>query len=112
MANSRALLRLLTISGFVFLSACASNPISAILGGGDKNGDEENAPGEDERISILALDESLKADPRYLGVVPDVPPSYVNASWPHPGGEADHTLHHIAATLEFEQDWATDIGSG
>ena len=93
----------------MFATACASNPIAGIFGGGDDD-DEENAPAEDERISILSLDESVRADPRYAGVAVDVPPSYVNASWPQPGGEADHTLHHIAATLEFETDWKVDVG--
>ena len=35
------------------------------------------------------------------GLTVEVPPSYVNTSWPQPGGEADHTLHHIGATLEL-----------
>lgn len=95
---------------FLLLAACASNPVTAIFGGGDDDDEEENAPAEDDRISILALEEQLTADPRYAGVAVDVPPSYVNVSWPQPGGEADHTLHHIAATLDFEQDWSADIG--
>lgn len=90
-------------------SGCASNPVAGIFGGDDDD-EEENAPAEDDRISILAIDEQLRADPRFTGVAVDVPPSYVNASWPQPGGEADHTLHHIAATLEFEEDWKVDVG--
>lgn len=97
------------LSLFALVSACSSNPITGLFGGGDD--DEENAPEEDDRISILALDEQLSADPRYLGAVVDVPPSYVNASWPQPGGEADHTLHHIGATLEFDVKWKVDIGT-
>lgn len=97
------------LSLFALVSACASNPIAGIFGGGEE--DDENAPADDDRISILALDEQLSADPRYLGAVVDVPPSYVNASWPQPGGEADHTLHHIGATLELEVLWKTDIGT-
>ena len=92
------------------LSACASNPVTALFGGGDDDEEEDNAPAEDDRISILAIDEQLRADPRYAGLTVDVPPSYVNTSWPQPGGEADHTLHHIAATLELERDWKVDVG--
>lgn len=88
-------------------AACASGPFGIF--GGD-NDDEENAPEEEDRISILALDDQLTADPRFIGVSVDVPPSYVNESWPQPGGEPDHTLHHIAATLELEQDWKVDVG--
>lgn len=97
------------LSLFALVSACASNPITGLFGGGDDD-EEENAPEDEDRISILALDNQLSADPRYLGAVVDVPPSYVNASWPQPGGEADHTLHHVSATLEFEEIWTVDIG--
>lgn len=94
----------------MMLAGCA-NPIAGLFGGGDDDKvGSENAPEEDDRISILALDEQLKADPRYAGVSVDVPPSYVNVSWPQPGGEADHTLHHIAATLELEADWRAKVG--
>lgn len=102
-------------SAFALLAAagCGSNPVSAVTGifGGDDDEEEDNAPEEDDRISILALNEQLKADPRYAGAAVSVPPSYVNASWPQPGGEADHTLHHIAATLDFETIWKTDVGA-
>ena len=93
---------------FLGLAGCALNP----FGGGETNDLEEaNAPEEEDRISILALETSLTADPRYASVDVEVPPSYVNPSWPQPGGEADHTLHHIAATLEFETDWKVNVGS-
>ncbi len=95
--------------GLAMAAGCASNPIAGIFGGGDDD-EEENAPAEDDRISILALDEQLRADPRYAGVSVDVPPSYVNVSWPQPGGEADHTLHHIAATLDIEKEWKVNVG--
>jgi len=94
-------------------TGCSSGPFGAvagIFGGGDDEDKDENAPAEDDRISILALDEQLRADPRYASVQIEVPPSYVNQSWPQPGGEADHTLHHIGATLEFEPEWKVDIG--
>ncbi len=108
--NQRHFVRgLASFALLAFLSGCSSNPITGLFGGGDDE-DEENAPEEDDRISILAIDEQLKADPRYIGVTVSVPPSYVNASWPQPGGEADHTLHHIAATLELEPDWKVDVG--
>ncbi len=108
--NSRIFAR--GLAGLVLaalLVGCASNPIAGLFGGGDDD-DEENAPAEDDRISILAIDEQLTADPRFTGTTVSVPPSYVNPSWPQPGGEADHTLHHIAATLELEPDWKVDVG--
>lgn len=113
-SNWARLLRHLTLALLLaFVSACSSGPIGAVtgfFGDGDDDEEDENAPEDDDRISILALDEQLKADPRYAGAPISIPPSYVNASWPQPGGEADHTLHHIAASLEFEIDWRVDIG--
>lgn len=103
---SRALLAGL---GCIALAACASNPVAGLFGGDDDD-EEENAPAEDDRISILALDEQLTADPRYAGVAVSVPPSYVNPSWPQPGGEADHTLHHISASLTLEENWKVNVG--
>ncbi len=101
---------LLMAAAFVFTASCSLNPVSAVTGifGGDD--EEEDAPEDDERISILALDLEVTADPRYAGAEVSVPPSYVNQSWPQPGGEADHTLHHIGATLEFDSIWKVDIG--
>lgn len=104
--------RLLIIASlFSFLGACSSGPLGAVADFfGKENENEDDAPPEEDRISILALDEQLRADPRYAGVNVDLPPAYVNASWPQPGGEADHTLHHIAATLDFEVEWRADVG--
>ena len=103
------LLRILIASLFLATTAaCSSNPIFGLFDGDDD--EEENAPEEEDRISILALEEQLTADPRYLGASVDIPPSYVNPAWPQPGGEADHTLHHLSATLELEVDWKVDIG--
>ncbi len=100
------------LAGALFLSACSSGPIGAVgglFGGGDDD-KEENVPEEEDRISILALEETLEADPRFAGQLIDLPPSYRNVSWPAPGGEADHTLHHLSAEASLEVDWKTDIG--
>ncbi|MEO1014795.1 MAG: PQQ-binding-like beta-propeller repeat protein [Pseudomonadota bacterium] len=101
------------------LAACSSGPIGAIggiFGGGDDDEEEvddeeaEEARKDEDRLSILAFEESLQTDPRYAGLSVDVPPSYRNASWPQPGGEADHTLHHLSASLALEKAWDTGIG--
>lgn len=111
-------------SALVFLSlaalaapACSSGPVGKIAGifgggGGDeeKKKKDDNAPAEEDRISILAVDERVEADPRFAGVEIELPPSYVNTSWPTPGGEADHTLHHLTAAVSLETDWKADIG--
>ncbi len=96
---------ILAASGFALISACGTLGI----GGGDDD-DKKAEEEDDERISILALDTALTADPRYAETTIEIPPSYVNASWTQPGGEADHTLHHLSAPLEFETIWKADVG--
>lgn len=96
------------------LGACSSGPVGAVgdlFGGGDdeKKQTEEAAKDED-RLSILAFEETLQADPRYAGLSVEVPPAYKNLSWPQPGGEADHTLHHLSAGLTLERVWSANIG--
>ena len=97
-AMARLVRLLLLAAGLSFLSAC-SNPVTDAVGGifgGDgeaKKAEEEEE--KEERISILALEETIEADPRFAGTLIDIPPSYRNVSWPQPGGEADHTLHHL-----------------
>ena len=101
-----------------FLSACSSGPLSVVTDvfSGDGDGEEteksEEAKKDEDRLSILAFEETLQADPRFAGLSVEVPPSYTNASWPQPGGEADHTLHHLSGDVSFEKIWTTDIGKG
>ncbi len=112
-SNWRFILRnLLTVMALLLVVSCGTNPISAVTGvfGGGDDEKEDAAPEDDDRISILALDLEVTADPRFAGAQIEIPPSYINQSWPQPGGEADHTLHHIGATLEFENIWKVDIG--
>ncbi|WP_425409192.1 PQQ-binding-like beta-propeller repeat protein [Hyphococcus sp.] len=96
-------------SALLLLSGCGSNPITNLFDGDDENTEGE-APDEEDRISILALEQQLQADPRYAGASIEIPPSYVNSSWTQPGGEADHTLHHLSAPLTFETIWKVDVG--
>ena len=94
------------------LVGCASNPISRVLASSDKpKKGEENAPEEEKRISILAFDETLEPDPRLAGADVSLPPSYKNVSWPQPGGEADHTLHHLEAPAQLKVAWRADVGA-
>lgn len=112
--NHSALL-LLSLAA-IALPACSSGPIGAvtgIFGGGDDEEDKKKqgeVPEESDRISILAVDERVEADPRFAGAEIELPPSYVNTSWPTPGGEADHTLHHLTAEVTLRTEWKADIG--
>lgn len=94
-------------------TACANSPLGRVsdaLGGGKKSA--KDAPPAEERISILALDQTLEVDPRLAGAPIELPPPYRNVSWPQPGGEADHTLHHLNGAASLERVWQADIGKG
>lgn len=111
--SRRASTALSLLLAAMLLVSCGSNPVSRAVGGvfgGDDDEEESAAPPEDERISILAFEETLEPDPRYAGVPIDLPPSYKNTSWTQPGGEADHTLHHLSAEVSLEVAWKADIG--
>lgn len=97
----------------LFLVGCSGNPLSSIgdVFSGSGSDDEDDDLDDDGRIPVLALEDIVKADPRLAGLTVTTPPSYVNSSWPQPGGEADHTLHHLTASLEFEQLWKVDVGA-
>lgn len=97
----------------IFVAACANNPLSRVAKGlGGSKDEEDDAPPEEERISILALEYTLEADPRFAGVPIELPPAYKNVSWPQPGGEADHTLHHLSGDVGLKSAWKADIGVG
>lgn len=112
--ESRIALLLLLAGAIVAAPACTSGPIGVIAdavgSSADDEDEEENAPEDDNRVSILAVDEVIEADPRFAGQEIELPPSYTNASWPTPGGEADHTLHHLSAAVSLEKAWTTDVG--
>lgn len=107
---------LLLVAAALALPACSSGPIGMIadaVGSDDEDEDEEKKATEEEkenRLSILAVDEIIEADPRFAGQEIALPPSYANASWPTPGGEADHTLHHLSAAATLEKVWTRDVG--
>lgn len=98
------------------LSACSSAPVRTVTGIFTDSEEEKEAKAEaaqkeeDERISILSFEETLTPDPRFAALSIELPPAYTNQSWPQPGGEADHTLHHLTAGLTLERAWKTDVG--
>jgi outer membrane protein assembly factor BamB len=101
------------LAAALFAAGCSSGPVGAvtgIFGGGDDEEQDEDAPADENRISILALEETIEADPRFAGATIELPPSYANISWPTPGGEADHTLHHLSASGTLEVIWKQDVG--
>lgn len=111
--GARAFALLFLSAAFVAAPGCSSGPVGMIadaIGGGDDDEKEADAAEKENRVAILAVDEAIEPDPRLAGTTVTVPPAYTNASWPTPGGEADHTLHHLAAAVTLERAWTADIG--
>ena len=91
-------------------SACSSNPVAGIFGK-DKDKQEANVPAQTNRISVLALEDQLTPDAELAGKEIVLPPPYINAAWTQPGGEADHTMHHLEANLTLDRVWTARIGA-
>jgi len=91
------------LSAALLLSACST--LGAIGGAVDainpfdkteaeKRAEQGDVAGESERISILALDETLKVSGTISPESIALPAQYVNADWPQPGGSANHVVQH------------------
>ncbi|HWA90221.1 MAG TPA: PQQ-binding-like beta-propeller repeat protein [Rhizomicrobium sp.] len=65
-----------------------------------------------ERISVMAMDESLKPDPTLDGTDVVLPAPYRNAEWAQPGGFASNALYHLEASGPLHQIWTQDAGKG
>ncbi len=72
--------------------------------------DKEALPGE--RISVMALERKLEADPRLASLEVVLPRPYVNEDWPQPGGYADNAMHHLQASGGLDVLWSSNAGSG
>jgi outer membrane protein assembly factor BamB len=72
----------------------------------------EDPPLPGERISVLALEQSLEADPRIASLQVILPAPYVNDSWSQPGGFPDNVLHHLDASDAIAEDWLASAGAG
>ncbi|MGB0906934.1 MAG: PQQ-binding-like beta-propeller repeat protein [Maricaulaceae bacterium] len=102
----------------VSLSGCATlgNAVDAVNPFDETEAEKKARQGEvaggNERISILALDDTLTltegADPASIVL----PAPYVNADWPQPGGASTHVVQHTAATGPLEKIWSKNMGDG
>ncbi|MEQ9519635.1 MAG: PQQ-binding-like beta-propeller repeat protein [Parvibaculum sp.] len=95
---------LVGVAALVALSGC--DTVSDLI----KPSSAERLPGE--RISIMALERSLEADPRLASLEVVLPRPYVNEDWPQPGGYADNAMHHLQASGALVKQWSTDAGTG
>jgi len=98
----------------VLLSGCSTldalNPFDKTES--EKRAEQGDVAGDDQRISILELSETLKvAEP----VTPDqviLPDPYVNTDWPQAGGNVQHVVQHTGASGPLDKAWSVSIGEG
>jgi outer membrane protein assembly factor BamB len=88
----------------LLLSACSSKGFF-----GESN-TQPPLPGE--RISIMALERSLRPDERIAELAVALPRPVANPDWPQPGGGADHVMQHPALGDTPGEAWSVDIGAG
>ena len=99
----RRAVAVLGIAGLVLaLSGCDS-----WIGGGSN---KKPLPGK--RISVLALDRTVEADPKLGDLAVRLPRPYRNPDWPEAGGEPNHAMHHLSAKGALAPLWREDIGAG
>lgn len=94
----------------VSLAACQTGggPLGKILGGAPAK-KEKKLPGE--RVSVLVLQQKLEADPRLAEIEVALPPPYVNAEWPEPGGYASNAVYHLKVGDTLTRKWRANIGA-
>ncbi|CAE7594816.1 der [Symbiodinium microadriaticum] len=125
--DASPLLQRRMIRAFVITSALALTLAACSWGGGEDVNEEDDVapaaqpaqpapqaaePAGRERISVLAFDSRVEADPRLAGQKVSLPRPYENREWPAPGGYPSHAMHHLAAPGYLQQAWSVDIGAG
>lgn len=102
----------------LMLSACSTlSSVGDAINPFDKTeaqrrAEQGDVAGENERISILSLDETLKVSETVSPDSISLPAQYVNADWPQPGGAATHVVQHTGASGPLEKIWSKDVGDG
>jgi len=111
MMNNKLILSVLSAT---LLSACSTldaiNPFDKTEA--EKRAEQGEVAGEDQRISILELSETLTLAapmPPEQIIIPD---PYVNTDWPQTGGNVQHVVQHTGATGPLDRVWSIDIGEG
>lgn len=96
----------------VALSACSST------GGAGVNlwpfgpSQSKSTEPREGRITILAFEQKLEADPALAATTPILPAPAAVADWTQPGGQADNAIANMQASGAFSVAWRSDIGTG
>lgn len=98
--------RLVRLGAAIILTATLS-----ACGATDFFGEDDEVPLPGNRIPILLSEDGLTADEGVAGIPVILPPPYVNADWPQPGGEADKSNGHLEVADNLREIWSRSIGS-
>ena len=102
----------------LLLSGCATlgNAVDAVnpfdKSEEQKRKEQGEVAADNERISILSLDDTLRVSETATLDQIVLPAPYVNADWPQPGGSATHVVQHTAASGPLERVWSKNVGNG
>ncbi len=108
MRLSRKVTIALLLAGATVLSGCDTyNAVADFFALGTKKTKIQG-----ERISIIASDAELTADPQLASSKMDLPPPRKNADWPEPGGTPDNVMGNLMADGPLEQLWSASAGKG
>ncbi|MBS0384147.1 MAG: PQQ-like beta-propeller repeat protein, partial [Proteobacteria bacterium] len=94
------------------LSACSTvQRVGALLPFGHA-ATPHNAVPREGRVSILASDQALVADPALASRTIVVPPTTDFANWNQPGGNATNSPPNVNGEATLQQVWRTSLGAG
>ncbi|HEY2445149.1 MAG TPA: PQQ-binding-like beta-propeller repeat protein [Rhizomicrobium sp.] len=109
--NAKTLRAILCVVGALALAGCDSlGGITDSVSGWFSSSKKVTLKGE--RISVMALDASLKPDPDLAKTEVVLPPPYANREWPEPGGYAANAMYHLKAGGPLRTVWQADSGKG
>jgi len=74
--------------------------------------EEKKDPLPGKRISVLSLDEPIKADNNLKTDRVLLPAPFDNPEWPDAGGYPSHAMYHLALGYDIKQAWDSDAGEG
>ena len=75
-------------------------------------GEDAETPLPGDRISVMLLDEGVRADATLQDFPVVLPPPAINPDWAQAGGNAAKTLGHLDTADALREVWSISIGSG
>ena len=104
------------------LNACAAGGLGEAISNtagsinpfnrGNTNASQGEVAGDESRVSILSLDESLVVSGAIRPEDIILPDPYVNTDWPQTGGNTFHTVQHTQTDGSLDRLWSKDVGAG